>query len=90
MDRTDHNAGPEADRDLIDAIPGFEQATTQLERSIGPSCLLSLVIVLLLALTLKRFMHLSWIGLGCMTVAVWFGVLLLLIRWRSDVVIDED
>ena len=90
MDRIDHNVGPEADRDLIDAVPGLGRATSQLERSYGPSCLLSLIIVLLLALTLKRFMHLSWTGLGCMTVAVWFGVLLLLARWRSDIVIDED
>ena len=94
MDRTDHRLDgdrPRApDRDLIDAVPALGRATTQLERSFGPSCLLSLIIVFLLALVLKRAVHLSWIGLGIITIAVWFGVLLLLVRWRPDRVEDDD
>lgn len=81
---------PDPDADLLDAIPAVGRATSQLERSFGPSCLLSLIIVFLLALVLKRFMNLSWIGLGCITGVIWFGVLMLLIRWRPDRVLDEE
>ena len=90
MDRTDRRHGADSDRDLIDSVPSLGRATTQLERSFGPSCLLSLIIVFLLALVLKRFMHLSWLGLGVLLLGVWFGVLLLLVRWRPDYVDDED
>ena len=83
MDRTDPRLEADPDRDLIDAVPGLGRATTQLERSLGPSCLLSLIIVFLLALVLKRFLRLSWLGLGVVAVAIWFGILLLVVRWRS-------
>jgi hypothetical protein len=76
--------------DLIDAIPVVGRATTQLERSFGPSCLLSLVIVLLLVMVLKRFMQIGWGALVCLLIFVWLGVLTLLVRWRPDRVIDED
>lgn len=78
------------DHDLIDAIPGAARATSQFERSFGPSCLLSMIIVLLLVIVFKRFLQLSWIGIGLLTLVVWFGVLLLLVRWRPDEVIDAD
>ena len=81
---------PDPDADLIDAIPAVGRATTQLERSFGPSCLLSLIIVLLLTLVLKRYVGISWTALGCVTGVVWFGVLMLLVRWRPDRVLDED
>ena len=90
MDRIDRRPGADSDSDLIDAVPSLGRATTQLERSFGPSCLLSLIIVFLLALVLKRAVHLSWIGLGFIAFAVWFGVLLLLVRWRPDYVEDDE
>ena len=90
MDHPRRNRRVNSDNDLIEAIPPLERATTQFERSFGPSCLLSLIIVLLLVLVLKRFMHLSWIGLGGLSAAVWFGVLVLLVRWRPDRVADDD
>lgn len=77
-------------RDLIDSIPALDRTTTQFERSFGPSCLLSLIIVFLLTVLLKRYLHLSWLALGVMILAIWFGVLLLLVRWRPDRVIDDD
>jgi hypothetical protein len=76
--------------DLIDSIPVVGRATTQLERSFGPSCLLSLIIVLLLLMVIKRFMQPSWGALACLTIFVWLGVLTLLVRWRPDHVIDDD
>jgi hypothetical protein len=89
MAHSDHRAGREADGDLLDAVPVVRRATTQLERSLGPSCLLSLVIVLLLTVIVKRYTGVSWTGLACITAVVWFGVLMLLVRWRPDVA-DED
>jgi hypothetical protein len=80
----------EPERDLLDRLPVLGRATTQLERSFGPSCLLSLIIVFLLAVVLKRFLSLSWIGLGLLSIVIWLGVLTLLIRWRGDRVADED
>ncbi len=76
--------------DAIDALPVVGRATTQLERSFGPSCLLSLVIVLLLMMVLKRYLAVSWPALGCLVFFTWIGVLILLVRWRPDRVIDEE
>ena len=90
MERSDRNRDAEPDRDLLDTVPALGRATTQFERSFGPSCLLSLIIVLLLAIVVKRFMPLSWTSLGCLTMAIWSGVLLLLVRWRPDRVVDEE
>lgn len=85
-----HTEHHDDDQDLIDAIPGAARATTQFERSFGPSCLLSMIIVLLLVIVFKRFLQLSWIGIGLLTLVVWFGVLLLLVRWRPDEVVDIE
>jgi hypothetical protein len=90
MNHTDPPNSPETERDLIDAVPMLGRATTRLEQSFGPSCLLSLIILVLLALVLKRFIGLSLGGLGLILLVVWLGVLLLLIRWRPDRVSDED
>ena len=78
------------DRDLFDAIPPIGRATSQIERSFGPSCLLSLVIVFLLLVILRRFIAVGWIGTGILVLVIWYGVFALLIRWRPDRVVDED
>jgi len=90
MEHSGSNGRSDGERDLIDALPVVGRATTQLERSVGPSCLLSLVIVFLLALVLRRFVGIGFVGFGVLLLAVWFGVLLLLVRWRPDRVVDED
>ena len=78
--------------DVIEAGTGtrYERATTQLERSFGPSCLLSLIIVFLLVVVMKRYLQLPWTMLLVLVALVWFGVLMLLVRWRPDVVVEED
>ena len=68
----------------------FERTTTQLERSFGPSCLLSLIIVFLLLVILRRYLQLPWAMLLLLVAAVWFGVLILLVRWRPDVIVEEE
>ncbi|MDQ3468120.1 MAG: hypothetical protein M3411_07790 [Chloroflexota bacterium] len=90
MSSSNRSPANDTERDLLDAMPPHDRSTTQFERSFGPSCLLSLIIVFLLVVVLKRFLHLSWVGLGLITVVIWIGVLLLLVRWRPDRVIDED
>lgn len=76
--------------DVLEPRSTFERATTQLERSFGPSCLLSLIIVFLLVVVLKRYMQLPWITLIILVGVTWFLVLLLLVRWRPDIVTEEE
>ncbi len=90
MPSPDHQIEQEQPGDAIDVLPVVGRATTQLERSFGPSCLLSLIIVLLLIMVLKRFLVVSWPMLGCLVFFTWIGGLILLVRWRPDRVIDED
>lgn len=75
--------------DVIEPRATFERATTQLERSFGPSCLLSLIIVFLLVVILKRYMQLPWMMLIILVGVMWFLVLTLLVRWRPDIVTEE-
>ena len=90
MEQTERPAERPRHDDILESAPFVGRATTQLERSLGPSCLLSLIIVTLATIILKRYFHLSWNVLFCFAVVVWFGVLTLLVRWRPDVVVDED
>ena len=76
--------------DVLETVPRFERATTQLERSVGPSCLLSLIIVFLLLVILKRFIQVPWPMLLLLVGGTWFGVLMLLVRWRPDVIVEDD
>jgi hypothetical protein len=75
--------------DVLEPRTTFERATTQLERSFGPSCLLSLIIVFLLVVILKRYMQLPWMMLFILVGVIWFLVLTLLVRWRPDIVTEE-
>ncbi len=79
-----------SDGDLIARFPAVTRPTTQLERSFGPSCLLSMVIVLLIVLLLKRYMQLPWTALAFLTLGIWLAVLVLLVRWRPDRVTEDD
>jgi hypothetical protein len=90
MARTESQPQGAEDPDIIDSIPMLGRATTQLERSFGPSCLLSLIITLLILVVIGRYVQVSWIGRGVIVFIVWLGILVLLVRWRSDVVYDED
>ena len=88
--RGDRDGAHDPDGDLFDAVPVLGRATTHLERSFGPSCLLSLVIVLLLLVILRRYLQVSWTALACLVFFTWFAILALLVRWRPDRVVDED
>ena len=90
MAQIDRQAEPPRHNARLESAPFVGRATTQLERSFGPSCLLSLIIAALLTIVLKRYVHLSWTFLAVVVFVIWFGVLTLLVRWRPDVVVDED
>ena len=75
------------ERDVFDRYPRLGRATTQLEGSLGPSCILSLVIVFLLLVILRRFVNFGWIGTGILALLIWYAVISVLVRWpllRSD------
>src|SRR5215207_10000514 len=64
MARTESQPQGAEDPDIIDSIPMLGRATTQLERSFGPSCLLSLIMTLLILVVIGRYVQVSWIGRG--------------------------
>jgi len=61
----------DGDLDLIDRLPVIGRGGADLDRSLGAGCLLGLVAGLLLVIVLKRFLHLSWTGLGVAAVVAW-------------------
>ena len=70
----------EHERDLIDAIPGFNRVATKLQRSVGPSCLLSLIISALIIIVLRRYVRLPLPGMVILTFVVWWFTLVVLVR----------
>lgn len=70
----------EDDRDLIDAIPGLNRVATSLQRSVGPSCLLSLIISALIIILLRRYVRLPLPGMAILAFAVWWATLVVMVR----------
>ena len=65
------------------------EAPSALERSLGPGCLISLVIVVLMVVAFKRLLHLPAPMLILIALAVFVIVMLVLLRMRP-VRIDHD
>ncbi len=86
----DHGPDEEWSGDLIDRVPIVGRATTQLERSIGPSCLLSAIMVFLILVAFRRLLQLPIPMLFLLVGIVWFLILMLLVRWRPNLTVDED
>jgi len=76
--------------DFLDAIPGFDRMSTNLQRAIGPSCLLSLIITALVLVILRRYIKLPLTGLLVMTVIIWWAVLVILVRLGGPLADDDD
>jgi hypothetical protein len=70
----------EHERDLIDAIPGLNRVATNLQRAVGPSCFLSLIISALIIVLLRRYVRLPLPGMVILTFAVWWCTLVILVR----------
>lgn len=68
------------ERDFIDAIPGMNRMTTSLQRSVAPSCLLSLIVSALVIIVLRRYVKLPLPGLAALCLVVWWATLVVLVR----------
>ena len=71
---------PNEDRDLISAIPGFDRFSSNLQQSVGPSCLLGLIITALLIVILRRYFRMPLPAMVLLTFVVWWAVLVVLVR----------
>ncbi|MCC6312928.1 MAG: hypothetical protein IT337_02855 [Thermomicrobiales bacterium] len=77
---------PEPRRPFVDLTPAGSSGdprATELQRSLGPSFLLSLVITFLLLLALKRVIRVGPMGMAVVALVVWALVLALLVRGRA-------
>jgi hypothetical protein len=81
---------PDDDRDLLSAIPGFDRFSTNLQRSVGPSCLLGLVITVLLIVIIRRYVRLPFPAMVLLSFAVWWAVLVVLVRLGRTPEDDDD
>jgi hypothetical protein len=90
MSMHDQRPQPDEDRDLLDSIPGFERMSTSLQRSFGPSCLLSLIIAALIFIVLRRYIRLPLPGMVILLFGVWWAVLVVLVRLGGAFQDDED
>ena len=61
-------------------LPLVESATTRLQRVIGPSCFLSLVLAAFILLWLRRYVALPLPAMVVLAGLVWVGVLSVLVR----------
>lgn len=57
---------------------------TRLQRVLGPSCLASLVVLLILVVLFRRWIHLPPIGMLALAIIVWLAVLGVMVRFRND------
>lgn len=71
------------------SIPIVNAGVTRLRRVLGPSCLASLVILLLLTILLRRWIHLPPLGMIVALVFIWMLTLGVLVRFRNDA-LDSD
>ncbi len=81
---------PQVDTDLLDAAMEnrlVNAGVSRIRHLVGPSCLASLVIMLILIVLLKRWVHLPPVTLIAVSFVVWLLVLGLLARLRNN---DED
>jgi hypothetical protein len=73
--------------DLLDEameIPLVNAGITRLQRVLGPSCLASLVVLLLLTVLFRRWIHLPPIGMAMLLIVVWMLVLGVMVRFRNN------
>ncbi|MDQ2682398.1 MAG: hypothetical protein M3Y37_02615, partial [Chloroflexota bacterium] len=56
---------------------------TRLQRVFGPSCLVSLIILAILMITFRRWVHLPPVGMFALAIIVWMLVLGFMVRFRN-------
>jgi hypothetical protein len=88
MSRQNSASGPDDELDWIDTNPIARRVASNLERSVRPSCFLSLVITAILVILIRRYIKIPFAGMVILTVVVWWAVLVVLVRMSPN--IDED
>ena len=84
---------PVDERDLLDEameIPLVNAGVSRLQRVLGPSCLASLVVLLILTVLFRRWVHLPPLGMAMLLVIVWMLVLGVMVRFRNDALDDTN
>jgi TRAP-type C4-dicarboxylate transport system permease small subunit len=79
-------SAPDEPPDLLDEamrIPLVNAGVSRLRRVLGPSCLASLVILMLLTVLFRRWVHLPPVGLLVLLLMVWVVILGILVRFRN-------
>jgi hypothetical protein len=82
----DRRANPPEERDLLDEameLPLVGAGVTRLQRVLGPSCLASLVVLLLLTVLFRRWVHLPPVGMLILLIVVWMMILAVMVRFRN-------
>lgn len=72
--------------DMIDRareMPVIGPISSRLERVLGPSCFLSLVLVAVILLTVSKYVSLPLPAMVVFAGLIWVGVLSVLVRWRN-------
>jgi len=83
---------PDEPTDLLDnamSIPIVNAGVSRLQRVLGPSCLASLVILLLLTILLRKWIHLPPLGIIGALIIIWMLILGALVRFRNDALDSE-
>ena len=88
-DRRPTDPAPD-ERDWIDSIPGMDRVATNLQRSFGPSCFLSLVISALILILLRQYVRFGILGTAVFTLFVWWVVMVILVRFSGGNPVDDD
>jgi hypothetical protein len=82
----DRRSNPPEERDLLDEamqLPLVGAGVTRLQRVLGPSCLASLVVLLLLTVLFRRWVHLPPVGMVILLIVVWMLILAVMVRFRN-------
>jgi hypothetical protein len=81
------NPASDEPQDLIDeamSIPIVNAGVTRLQRVLGPSCFASLVILMLLTVLFRRWVHLPPVGMLALLIIIWMLTLGVLVRFRNE------
>lgn len=70
-------------------LSGVSEQDSLLERSLGPSCFFSLIIVFLMLVAFRRLLQLPSPVLGLLVLVVWAITLIILVRARPIRIPDD-
>ncbi len=90
MSHSSNRQDPDEDLDWIDTNPIARRVASNLERSFRPSCLISLIITAILVILIRRYAKIPFTGMAVLTVVIWWGVLVILVRMSGPNIEDDE